>query len=507
MARYAAVRDEEAFRELVRRHGAMVLATCARMLRHRQDAEDAFQAVCVILAARSRSLRRVRSLGGWLHNVAVHVSYRAQRGNRRRTRRLFATQRKQSAEKDDHVHELQEVLDEELSGLPAKYREALILCVLEGYTREEAAQRMNTSAGTVATWVARGRRRLRDRLVRRGVTLGAGGMAVALAQCTQATTALPAALTQSTIQIAELFALGTSVSGVAAVTKITSLAQGELNRMFLTKLSTTVGIVALAIIVVLGAGSTPASKIVGFVSQARAGQLFIDDFEDGSILDGNPVSWRQEGPPFDQGIVVVQNGDLSITPPNTLPFPFVDVNLRVDGLIFGDVSLRTRLRALGSGAFSAGINARNNFDLQNGLIGSWTTAQIRQDGRLVIGAALNDQITELAAAPSQLNPTLYDVNLQFDVIGRTATLTAWRDGTPMPGAPQLTAALPNHVADQGAVGVFNAQSLQQNPKFAVAFRHFQLVPEPSSVTLGSLSGIALASFAFRSRLVRVDSAR
>jgi hypothetical protein len=162
---------------------------------------------------------------------------------------------------------------------------------------------------------------------------------------------------------------------------------------------------------------------------------------------------------------------------------------------------------LGSGEFSTGINARNNYDLQNGFIGSWTTAQIRQDGRLVIGAALNDQITELASVPSQLNPTLYDVNLQFDVIGRTVRLTAWRDGMPMPGVPQLTAALPNHVADQGAVGVFNAQLLQQTPKFPVAFRHFQLIPEPSSMALGSLSGFVLVSFAIRIRLLHIGRPR
>jgi RNA polymerase sigma-70 factor (ECF subfamily) len=32
-----------AFRELVLRHGAMVLGVCLRVLRHRQDAEDAFR--------------------------------------------------------------------------------------------------------------------------------------------------------------------------------------------------------------------------------------------------------------------------------------------------------------------------------------------------------------------------------------------------------------------------------------------------------------------------------
>jgi hypothetical protein len=42
--RFAVQRDEVSFETLVRRHGRMVLATCRRVLRHAQDAEDAFQA-------------------------------------------------------------------------------------------------------------------------------------------------------------------------------------------------------------------------------------------------------------------------------------------------------------------------------------------------------------------------------------------------------------------------------------------------------------------------------
>jgi RNA polymerase sigma factor (sigma-70 family) len=319
IARFVAVRDEEAFRELVRRHGPMVLSTCVRMLRHRQDAEDAFQAVFVILAARSLALRRVRSLGGWLHNVAVRVSYGVLRGNRRRSRRLFAAHRdRPSQEERDCVRELHEVLDEELTALPAKYREAIVVCDLEGHTREEAARILNTSASTVGTWVDRGRRRLRDRLVRRGVTVGAGGLAAAWSLPTGAMTQLSADLIQQTLRHAELFLLtGAKVSATAAASKITSLAQGELNNMFLTKLSTTVGIAASVLALILGA--LPVSSVIGLVSQGRAAQFFVDDFEDGNIFDGNPVTWRTEGPPYDAGINEVVNGNLVLTPPESLP--------------------------------------------------------------------------------------------------------------------------------------------------------------------------------------------
>jgi RNA polymerase sigma factor (sigma-70 family) len=501
LARFATLRDEAAFAELMRRYGPMVLGVSSRMLRQPQDAEDVLQAVFLTLSARARALRRVQSVAGWLHNVAVRISLNSLKMKRRREDGLRRLHQDRSELHEGESQDLKEFLDEELAQLPARFKEVVILRDLEGYSRSEVAKKLRLPTGTIDSRLSRGRKLLRDRLVRRGVTVGVGGLAATLASCAGSVQALPIALAQQAVRDAALFAAGTSAGGLAAGETIISLAQGELNRMFLTKISTTVGIAAFAAALVLGA--LPASEIVGITSQIRAAQFFLDDFEDGSIFDGTPVHWRQEGPPFDQGILLVQNGNLMITPPNTLPFDFVDVNVRVDGLVYTDVSLRTRLRVLGTGTFSTGLNARNTYDLQNGLIGSWTTAQIRDDGRLIIGAALNDQITELAVVPSDLNPTLYDVNLKFDLMGRTARLTAWREGMPMPGSPQVTATLPNYVADQGAVGIFNAQSLEQDPKFPVAFRYFQAVPEPSSVALGSLSGIVLASLAFRTRLVHV----
>jgi RNA polymerase sigma factor (sigma-70 family) len=501
IARFVAVRDEEAFRELVRRHGPMVLSTCARMLRHRHDAEDAFQAVFVILAARSRALRRVRTLGGWLHNVAVRVSYGVLRSNRRRERRLVARQHQRRPEQDNHVRELQDVLDEELTALPEKYREALVLCDLEGYTREEAARKLNASPSTVGTWVDRGRRRLRDRLVRRGVTVGAGGLAAALAQCAQTAHALPPVLMNETIRIAELFLLGTGVSGVAAVAKITSLAQGELNNMFLKKLSTPVGIAVLVLALILGA--SPLSKVVGLTLQVRAAQFFVDDFEDGNIFDGNPVTWRTEGPPFDASINEVVNGSLVLTPPDSMPpLEYVESNLTANGLSFGDVSLRTRVRAQRSGSYYVGLAGRNTFRPENGLVGTNVVAYMQDDGMLFLATNRNEVVEQLASGPSGMDAASYDVNMQFDMSGRSVAFTVWRDGTPKPTVPQLSVAtMPTYVANEGAVSMFNVQFLTPEAKIPVEFRYFQAIPEPSSVAVGSLGAVVLLGYTFRKRLV------
>src|SRR5262245_41381493 len=150
LERFSADHDEEAFGTLVRRYGPLVLGVCRRVLGNRHDAEEAFQATFLVLARRASSIRKQEALGSWLHAVAYRAAIRA---------RLHATTRQQ---RDRHAlprrspdplaevtgRELASVLDEELQQLGERYRAPLVLCYLEGKTRDEAAQQLGWSLGT-----------------------------------------------------------------------------------------------------------------------------------------------------------------------------------------------------------------------------------------------------------------------------------------------------------------------------------------------------------------------
>src|SRR5262249_26887681 len=150
LERFAQRRDEGAFAALVERHGPLVLGVCRRILRHEQDAEDAFQATFYVLARRAGGFGWRDSVANWLYEVALRVSHKARSGAPRRRRHERQTAlADQAATAQDAWHELKPLLDEELARLPRQLREPLVLCYLEGKTRDEAAQELGWSLGTV----------------------------------------------------------------------------------------------------------------------------------------------------------------------------------------------------------------------------------------------------------------------------------------------------------------------------------------------------------------------
>ena len=131
--------------------------------------------------------------------------------------------------------------------------------------------------------------------------------------------------------------------------------------------------------------------------------FFHDDFSDGDAEDGMPVTWIP-GPVGSLGTREVVDQNYVLTP--TLDEAVVSVP---EGLVFGDVSIRTQFRS--SGSNWVGVNARStsHFPGQN----IWGT--IFPDGELRIGYVVNNTSTPLRITQTGWDIADQDVNLQVDL--------------------------------------------------------------------------------------------
>ncbi len=181
LARFARSRDESAFAELVRRHGSLVLGVARRVLADHHAAEDVLQATFLLLARKAPAINWRPNIAPWLYSAAYRLAMKA------RKRRKFATlsaapHATSSANADRPLlwDEARSAIDEELSRLSRPLREPLVLCYLQGRTRDEAAKALGWSLATLKRRLERGRKVLRARLTRRGLALTALGAAIAL---------------------------------------------------------------------------------------------------------------------------------------------------------------------------------------------------------------------------------------------------------------------------------------------------------------------------------------
>jgi RNA polymerase sigma factor (sigma-70 family) len=254
LRRFLEQKDPAAFEVLVWRHAALVLGVCRRVLRCPADVDDAFQATFLVFLRRAGSIRRHETLAGWLYRVAYRTALRARRTQARRSAHEQQAPPRPAVEPppagaDD---ELRPALDEELNRLPVKYRAPLVLHYLQGLNKEETARLLCCPVGTVSSRLQRGREQLRRRLVRRGVTLGAGGLSALLTP--EPASALAASdRVRSLLQAALAVAAGRSWQAAGLSQPAVALVRHTLNQMLLGRLAPLAGI--LLMIGAVGAGS------------------------------------------------------------------------------------------------------------------------------------------------------------------------------------------------------------------------------------------------------------
>jgi hypothetical protein len=179
--------------------------------------------------------------------VAYHTALRAKAINdRRKAREKQLEDLPQRSDSGIRTPDWLPLLDRELSLLPEKYREPLVLCHLQGRARKEVAQQLGLPEGTLSSRLAAGRKMLALRLTRRGLTLSGGVLASALSESTA--TAVPASLLSNTVKVAVLVAAG-EFSAVS--TSVGILMKGACQTMLWAKLKLAVG--AAMVVMALGA--------------------------------------------------------------------------------------------------------------------------------------------------------------------------------------------------------------------------------------------------------------
>ncbi len=249
--RYADHRDDLAFAELVHRFAPAVYALCRRHLSDPGTADDAFQAVFVLLARKAGTLLHPDRVGGWLTGTADRVARTARRRQLRRNHKLRPLDSvPEPAAEPSQPTELRVILDDELAKLPPHYRAVVTLCDVDGVPRREAAARLNIPTGTLSNRLTRARAVLGRRLLRRGVLVTAGAVVSSGSMATP-----PARLLASAVRVALADSPPTELLPLL-IPEMTPMPRGKLLLLLVTGL-TLAGGVTTGVLLLTQTSTTP----------------------------------------------------------------------------------------------------------------------------------------------------------------------------------------------------------------------------------------------------------
>ena len=238
---YTGRRSEAAFAELVRRHVDFVYSAAQRMVHDAHLAEDVTQGTFVALARNAAQLTDRPVLSGWLHRTAQNLAANTVRSDvRRRAREQEAAAMNEllAAEPDATWEHIAPQLDAALGELSEADRDALLLRYFERKSAREMAQTLGTSEDAAQKRVSRAVERLREFFTKRGVTVGASGLAVVISA--NAVQAAPVGLV-ATISTAAVLA-GTTLVTTATATATKAIAMTTLQKTLITAtIATAVG--------------------------------------------------------------------------------------------------------------------------------------------------------------------------------------------------------------------------------------------------------------------------
>lgn len=150
-------REVDAFASLVRRHQAGLVRFLEGMIGRRGDAEDLAQEALLAAFRGASDFDGRSTVRSWLFAIAKNAAREFSRSHRRRRARELEAS---SSEKRDPPDPSEAWARELLEQLPEKFREALLLCDVNGFTYEEAAQALGCPVKTLSTRLFRARERM-----------------------------------------------------------------------------------------------------------------------------------------------------------------------------------------------------------------------------------------------------------------------------------------------------------------------------------------------------------
>lgn len=160
--------DEAAVRRFVESYQQAIFGVCLRMLRHRQDAEDAAQETLLRAITNLHRWDPERPILPWLLAIAANRCRTAMevRSRRPRTPGLLP---ESVAGSNGVDRELGEELDRAIRSMRDEYQATFVLFYQQHWSCAQISESMGVPEGTVKTWLHRARRELAETLQRRGI--------------------------------------------------------------------------------------------------------------------------------------------------------------------------------------------------------------------------------------------------------------------------------------------------------------------------------------------------
>jgi len=181
--RYVDEGSQTAFADLVRRYGKLVYATCLRELGSPQLAEDATQAVFILLSTKARTFRQRQMLASWLFQAAILTSKTARRSEiRRRRREQQAMTAHESKTASGLSSDAEAHLNDALQRLPSTDREAVLLRFVDGAGYQDIGEALGVNENTARMRVTRSLDKMRRFFELNGVTLTAAALTAGLSE-------------------------------------------------------------------------------------------------------------------------------------------------------------------------------------------------------------------------------------------------------------------------------------------------------------------------------------